>query len=115
MEASFWTHLDTLIRSSELVIDRPKGFSRPHAPAIVYPLDYGYLQGTSGSDGEDIDVWRGSLPEGYLDAVVCTVDVQKRDAEIKLLLGCTTAEKRAICNFHQSAVTAAILVERSTR
>ena len=26
----------------------------------------------------------------------------------------TAAEKHAICNFHQSAVTAAILVERST-
>ena len=115
MEESFWLHLDTLIRSSELVIDRPKGFSRPHGPALVYPLDYGYLQGTSSSDGEGIDVWRGSLPEGCLDAVVCTVDIQKRDAEIKLLLGCTAAEKHAICNFHQSAVTAAILVERSTR
>jgi hypothetical protein len=43
------------------------------------------------------------------------VDVQKRDAEMKLLLGCTAAEKHAICSFHQSAVTAAILVERSTR
>jgi hypothetical protein len=43
------------------------------------------------------------------------VDLQKRDAEMKLLLGCTTAEKHAICNFHQSAFTAAILVERSTR
>jgi inorganic pyrophosphatase len=115
MEESFWLHLDTLIRSSELVIDRPKGFSRPQAPALVYPLDYGYLQGTSSSDGEGIDVWRGSLPEGCLDAVVCTVDLQKRDAEMKLLLGCTAAEKHAICNFHQSTVTAAILVERSTR
>ena len=57
-----------------------------------------------------IDVWRGSLPEGRLDAVVCTVDVRKRDAEIKLLLGCTAAEKHAICNFHP----AAMLVERST-
>ena len=114
MHASFWTHMDILIRSSELVIDRPKGFSCPHAPALVYPLDYGYLQGTSSDDGEGIDVWRGSLPEGRLDAVVCTVDVPKRDAEIKLLLGCTTAEKHTICNFHQSAVTAAILVERST-
>jgi inorganic pyrophosphatase len=114
MEESFWSHLETLIRSSELVIDRPKGFSRPQAPSVVYPLDYGYLQGTSSSDGEGIDVWRGSLPEGHLDAVVCTVDVQKRDAEIKLLLGCTVAEKHAICHFHQSAVTAAILVERST-
>ena len=115
MHASFWTHLDTLIRASELVIDRPKGFSHPHAPSVVYPLDYGYLQGTSSSDGEGIDVWRGSLPEGRLDAVVCTVDVQKRDAEMKLLLGCTIVEKHAICNFHQSAFTAAILVERSTQ
>jgi inorganic pyrophosphatase len=114
MHASFWTHMDTLIHSSELVIDRPKGFSRPHAPSVVYPLDYGYLQGTSSSDGEGIDVWRGSLPEGRLDAVVCTVDVWKRDVEIKLLLGCTTAEKHVICHFHQSAVTAAMLVERST-
>ncbi len=61
MEESFWTHLDILIRSSALVIDRPKGFSRPHAPFVVYPLDYGYLRGTSSSDGEGIDVWRGSL------------------------------------------------------
>ena len=115
MHESFWTHLDTLIRSSALVIDRPKGFSRPHAPSVVYPLDYGYLQRTSSSDGEGIDVWRGSLPAGHLDAVVCTVDVRKRDAEIKLLLGCTAAEKHTIYNFHQSAFTAAILVERSTR
>jgi hypothetical protein len=42
------------------------------------------------------------------------VDVRKRDAEMKLLLGCTTAEKHMICNFHQSAETAALLVERST-
>src|SRR5215470_17490526 len=105
MEASFWTHLDTLIRSSALVIDRPESLSRPHAPSVVYPLDYGYLQGTSSSNGESIDVW--PLPAGHLDAVVYTVDVQKRDAEIKLLRGCTTAEKHAICNFHQSAVTAA--------
>ena len=115
MEESFWTHLDTFISASELVIDRPKGFSCPHAPSVVYPLDYDYLQGTSSSDGEGIDVWRGSLPEGHLDAVVCTVDVRKRDAEIKLLLGCTAAEKHAICNFHQSAFTAAMLVERNTR
>ena len=112
MHESFWTHLDTLIRSSALVIDRPKGFSRPHAPSVVYPLDYGYLQGTSSSDGEGIDVWRGSLPEGHLDAVVCTVDLEKRDAEVKLLLGCTRAEQQVICAFHRSSWSAALLVER---
>ena len=49
MEESFWLHLDTLICSSALMIDRPNGFSRLHAPSVVYPLDYGYLQGTSSS------------------------------------------------------------------
>jgi len=112
MQEAFWTHLEALVKSSELVIERPRGSCHPRHPRLVYPLDYGYLKGTSGSDGADIDVWRGSLPEGHLDAVVCTVDLEKRDAEVKLLLGCTRAEQQVICAFHCSAWSAALLVER---
>jgi inorganic pyrophosphatase len=112
MHEAFWTHLDTLVQASELVIDRPRGSGHPRNPAVIYPLDYGYLNGTSGGDGAEIDVWRGSLQEGRLDAVVCTVDLEKRDAEIKLLLGCTRAEQQTICDFHRSAWSAALLVER---
>lgn len=112
MQEPFWTHLEALVKSSELVIERPRGSGHPRHPVIVYPLDYGYLKGTSGGDGADVDVWRGSLPAGRLDAVVCTVDLEKRDAEVKLLLGCTRAEQQVICAFHQSAWTAALLVER---
>jgi inorganic pyrophosphatase len=112
MQASFWTHLETLVSSSEFMIERPRGSRHPRHPAIVYPLDYGYLKGTSGGDGAAIDVWRGSLSAGHLDAVVCTVDLEKRDAEVKLLLGCTPTEKQVICAFHRSAWTAALLVER---
>ena len=112
MQEAFWTHLEALVTSSELVIDRPRGSAHPRHPSIVYPLDYGYLKGTSGGDGAAIDVWRGSLAKGHLDAVVCTVDLEKRDAEVKLLLGCTPAEKQVICEFHRSAWTAALLVER---
>jgi len=107
MHESFWTHLEALVKSAELVIERPRGSWHPRHP-VVYPLDYGYLQETSGGDGADIDVWRGSLPEGRLDAVVCTVDLEKRDVEVKLLLGCTRAEQQVICAFHP----AALLVER---
>jgi hypothetical protein len=39
-----------LVRSSELVIERPRGSCHPRHPAIVYPLDYGYLKSTSSSD-----------------------------------------------------------------
>jgi len=88
----FWTRLDNLIASQELVIDRPKGGTHPRYPDLVYPLDYGYLKSTSGGDGNEIDVWRGSIPNGLLVGIVCTVDTKKKDAEIKLLIGCTEAE-----------------------
>jgi inorganic pyrophosphatase len=111
--ASFWTYLDSLIQSAELVIDRPKGSAHPRYPPLIYPLDYGYLRGTTGGDGHELDVWCGSLPEKALDAIVCTVDLLKRDVEVKLLLGCTEDEKAIICDFHNDGeYMAAILVKR---
>ena len=90
---SFWTYLDELLESAEVVIDRPKGSPNPRYPSLVYPLDYGYLKGTSGSDGSEVDVWRGTRTPARLDAVVCTVDALKRDVEVKLLVGCPAEEK----------------------
>jgi inorganic pyrophosphatase len=109
---SFWTYLDRLVASSGIVIDRPSGSRHPRYPEIVYPLDYGYLKGTSGGDGNEIDVWRGSQPDHRLDAVVCTVDLHKRDSEVKLLLGCTRAEMDTILQFHSDGAMAAVLVRR---
>ncbi len=113
LSEQFWTYLDALIRSAELVVDRPKGSPHPRFPSIAYPLDYGYLKGTLSGDGKELDVWRGSLVEGRLDAVVCTVDLLKKDVEVKLLLGCTEGETDAICAFHNgSEHMAAILLRR---
>ncbi len=50
-----------LIVTNSLVIDRPKGSSHPRYPHVIYPLDYGYLENTTSSDGDGIDVWLGSL------------------------------------------------------
>jgi inorganic pyrophosphatase len=114
VDKEFWETLDTLIRSAELVIDRPKGSAHPRYPALIYPLDYGYLKGTTSGDGHELDAWRGSKAGASLDAVVCTVDLWKKDVEVKLLLGCTRDEKRVICDFHNSSESmAAILVMRS--
>jgi len=96
----FWTRLDGLIASKEIVIDRPKGSSHPRFPEIVYPLDYGYLNDTSGGDGNEIDVWRGSIKDEALMAVVCTVDTLKNDTELKLLIGCTESEMEIVDRFH---------------
>ena len=112
MDSSFWTQLDTLVQTSELVIDRPRGSRHPRISSVVYPLDYGYLSDTSGGDGNEVDVWRGSLPETCLDAVVCTTDLRKRDTEVKLLIGCSTEEKQIVCRFHETNGMGVILIER---
>lgn len=40
-------------------------------------------------DGQGIDVWVGSDPHRKIDAIMCTVDILKKDSEIKILIGCT--------------------------
>ena len=73
----FWQRLDALLERSQIVIDRPKGSTHPRFSDIVYALDYGYLAGTTSTDGEGIDVWLGSDAEQKLDAVICTVDLER--------------------------------------
>ena len=99
----FWHAVDKLVSSGNIVIDRPKGSSHPRYPDIKYELDYGYIENTSSMDGSGIDVWRGSLTESKCDAIICTVDLWKRDSEIKLLIGCTEEEKTIAYNFHNTS------------
>ncbi|QVK18203.1 inorganic pyrophosphatase [Mycoplasmatota bacterium] len=99
-DKDFWEVLDKLTKESEIEIDRPKGSHHPKYSQITYPVDYGFLKETSSMDGGGIDIWKGSLSNGKLDAVICTVDLLKRDSEIKLLIGCTEAEKELVYLFH---------------
>lgn len=99
---SFWAAIDTLILQSEIAIDRPKGTKHPRFD-FIFPLDYGYLKNTSSMDGGGIDVWLGSIASSVCDAIVCTVDLLKKDSEIKLLIGCTEDEKKIIMRFHNES------------
>lgn len=96
----FWEAVDALVNESTLVIDRPKGTHHPRYFSIVYPVDYGYLENTKSPDGNGIDVYRGTASFEEVNAIICTVDLMKRDSEIKLLIGCTSEEKEAILAFH---------------
>jgi inorganic pyrophosphatase len=98
VDSEFWGHLDQLVTSSKIVIDRPRGSVHPRYQEVVYPLDYGYLEGTTAGDGAGIDVWIGSAAADRPNAILCTVDLWKRDAEIKVLIGCTEADIEAIVN-----------------
>jgi len=111
-DTEFWQRLDDLVATSRVVIDRPKGTAHPRYPNFIYPLDYGYLDGTHAMDGGGVDVWVGSLPDKRVTAVVCTVDTVKRDTELKLLLGCTSEEAKVVLRTHNSDLQAGMLVVR---
>jgi len=89
----FWQALDKLVSESEIIIERPKGSRHPKYLDYTYPLDYGYLKNTSAMDGDGIDVWKGSSGN-TVDAIICTVDLMKRDGEIKILIGCSDEEMK---------------------
>jgi inorganic pyrophosphatase len=112
---AFWGHVEQLLETSELFIDRPAGSHHPRYPHIIYPLAYGYLAGTSAADGDGIDVWRGSLPQPQLTALVCTVDLEKRDMEMKVLLGCSAEDIATILAFHNQGSQAAFTVLRDEK
>ena len=108
----FWEALDLLADNSEIVIDRPKGSVHPKYPDFVYKIDYGYLKDTSSMDGGGIDVWDGS-GDKKIDAIMCIVDLMKRDSEIKILIGCTEEEKQMIYQTHnETEYMKGILIRR---
>ena len=111
-DEDFWNALDELVNNSEIVIDRPKGTRHPKYPNFIYKVDYGYLQNTSSMDGAGIDVWVGSA-EKKIDAIICTVDLMKKDSEIKILIGCTEEEKDIVYEMHnETEFMKGILVRR---
>ena len=96
-----------LLITHTIIIDRPKGSSHPRYPHLIYPLDYGYLEGTTSADGDGTDVWLGSLitTDRVLTGILCTFDTLKRDLEIKLLIGCTEEDIQTIQDFHKEMRT----------
>ena len=104
--------MSQLLITNSLIIDRPRGSVHPRYPSVIYPLDYGYIENTTSSDGGGIDVWLGSLNrvanmDGVktLTGILCTFDRLKRDAEIKLLIGCSAEDIQVIRDFHKEMQT----------
>jgi inorganic pyrophosphatase len=112
--ASFWDYLEKLVLSSNLIIDRPKGTNHPRYPERIYPVDYGYPDGTVAADRAGIDIWLGASGSCALSGVILTVDLHKRDTEIKVLLGCIGKEMQTILDFHNPKSMRAFLVRRPT-
>ncbi|EXG87406.1 hypothetical protein K413DRAFT_4287 [Clostridium sp. ASBs410] len=113
MNKEFWYAIEQMVRESEIVIDRPKGSVHPRYSNFIYKVDYGYLKNTSSMDGGGIDIWKGTAPEQRVDAILCIVDLLKRDSEIKILMGCTEEEKEIVYKTHnETEYMKGILIQR---
>ena len=86
-----WAAWEKVIRQNGITIDRPYRSRHPRFPEIIYPLDYGYVNGTRGTDGEEVDVFVGR-GTGGLTALLATTDHRRSDREFKLLWDCTPEE-----------------------
>ena len=86
-----WDRWEHEIRARGITLDRPLHSRHPAFPEIIYPIDYGYVNGTLGTDNEPIDIFVGTSDHGLAGAIV-TVDFRKGDVEVKLLYNCDARE-----------------------
>ncbi len=93
-----WEKWEKIIKANKIVIDRPKNTPHPRYSNRVYPLDYGYITNTKGSDGEEVDVFVGTAKNGLVGAIL-TVDAIKNDKEIKLLWNTSREEAEIAVKF----------------
>lgn len=106
----FWERLDHLLRTQPMVVDRPKGSHHPKYVHREYPVDYGYLDGTTTIDGEGIDIFVGTSPDDTMQGILCTVDLVKRDAELKLIYRCTPDEIAAVERFIEGEFMSCVFI-----
>lgn len=53
-DALAWSYLGKAVT---VAVDRPMGSAHPKHPGMIYPINYGYIEGVLGGDGEDLDVY----------------------------------------------------------
>lgn len=111
MNESFFKSLDELVAAQGCSVDRPKGSRHPRYPEYIYPLDYGYINGTTSTDKAGIDAWIGSGPK-RVTGIIVTFDPVKKDSEMKVCIGCDDQELKAALAANNRGGMQAILVPR---
>ena len=68
-------------------IDRPIGAVHPKHPDLIYPINYGYIPGVLGGDGEELDVYLLGVdtPQETYTAQIIGIVYRRNDVEDKLV------------------------------
>lgn len=112
-----WPAWEAIIEQHGITIDRPFASEHPNHPSIVYPIDYGYINDTMSTDGEEVDIFCGSATN-KLVALIQTADFRKGDREIKMIYNCTPGEiylVHGFINFAPSLMQGRLVMRRPMR
>lgn len=91
--------MSILGRTVTVTVDRPMGSRHPHFPDTRYPVNYGYIEGIMGGDGEPQDAYILGLssPADRFEGVVVAIIHRLDDNEDKWVVApegyVTTQEK----------------------
>ena len=112
MKQEFWEYLQKLVDSSQIIFDHPKGSTHQRFHTSPYPVNYGFLSGTTSLDAGGVDIWVGTLGEKKVVGALCTVDLLKKDTELKIIYDCTIEEIQSIVNFVNFDQMRALFIKR---
>jgi inorganic pyrophosphatase len=109
-----WPAWEALIARNGITIDRPRRSHHPDYPDIIYPIDYGFIDGTTSGDGQEVDVFVGSSETGLIGGIL-TTDHRKGDREMKLIYNCSPEEiylVNGFVNFDPSLMQGVLVLRR---
>lgn len=112
-----WEQWENLIRIKDITIDRPRNQTHPDHPDIIYPIDYGFVNGTDSVDGSGVDIFVGSAQTGLV-AAIFTTDFRRGDLECKLIYHCSPEEiylVNGFINFAPTLMNGRLLMRKSMK
>lgn len=96
-------------KTVRIEMDRPIGTEHPKHPGLFYPINYGYIPGVYGGDGEELDVYLLGVDQPIMEYTARIIGIVHRhnDVEDKLVaapLGMeyTKEEMEAAIRFQES-------------
>lgn len=90
-------YLSLIGKRVSVTMDRPIGTEHPKHPNVFYPINYGYIEGLLGGDGEEQDVYvlDCDFPLEKCDATIIAVVHRFDDDECKWVASYTGAKHSA--------------------
>ena len=70
-------------KTVRIEMDRPIGTPHPKHPEILYPINYGYIPGVLGGDGEELDVYLLGVDEKVTEYTARIIAVIHRNDDVE--------------------------------